>query len=156
MQGNSLSQEFKKFVARGNVMDLAIGIIIGGAFGGIVKSLVDDILMPPIGMLVGYVDFANLFVVLREGAKQPGPYATLEAAKAAGAQTWRYGLFINALVNFLIVAMAVFLLIKLINRMLPKEEPKPAPSTKTCPYCQMAVPPKAVRCPYCTSELPAG
>ena len=110
--------------------------------------------MPPIGLLLGSVDFTNLFVVFKEGAEQPGPYASLEAAKTAGAVTWRYGLFINTVVNFLIVAVAVFLVVKAVNKLLPKEAPKPAaPTTKVCPYCQTDIPLKAVRCPHCTSEL---
>jgi len=155
MAGKSgLWGEFKKFILRGNVLDLAIGIVIGSAFTGVVKSFVDDVLMPPIGLLLGSVDFSNLFVVFKEGAEQPGPYASLEAAKTAGAVTWRYGLFINTVVNFLIVAVAVFLVVKAVNKLLPKEAPKPAaPTTKVCPYCQTDIPLKAVRCPHCTSEL---
>lgn len=154
MSGKSgLWEEFKKFILRGNVLDLAIGIVIGSAFTGVVKSFVDDVLMPPIGLLLGSVDFSNLFVVLKKGV-EPGPYASLEAAKAAGAVTWRYGLFITTVVNFLIIAGAVFLVIKAANRLMPKPEPKPvAPTTKACPYCQMEIPLKAIRCPHCTSEL---
>jgi large conductance mechanosensitive channel len=155
MAGKSgLWEEFKKFILRGNVLDLAVGIVIGSAFMGVVKSFVDDLLMPPIGLLLGSVDFANLFVVFKEGAEQPGPYASLEAAKTAGAVTWRYGLFINTVVNFLIIAAAVFLVVKAANKLMPKEAPKPAaPTTKVCPYCQMDIPLKATRCPHCTSEL---
>jgi len=137
---------------RGNVLDLAIGIVIGSAFTGVVKSFVDDVLMPPIGLLLGSVDFTNLFVVFREGVEQPGPYASLEAAKTAGAVTWRYGLFINTVVNFLIVAAAVFLVVKAANKLMPKPEPA-APTTKVCPYCQSDIPLTATRCPHCTSEL---
>lgn len=140
-------KEFKQFIMRGNVLDLAVGIIIGGAFGKIVSSLVDDIIMPPIGLLLGKVDFANLFISLDGNA-----YASLAAAKAAGAPTWNYGLFINTLINFLIVAFAIFLLVKQVNRM-QKPEPVKAPETKDCPYCQTAIPIKATRCPHCTSQL---
>ncbi len=153
MSGESLWDEFKKFVQRGNVLDLAVGVVIGGAFGAIVKSLVDDIIMPPIGLLLGNVDFSNMFVVLKEGAKAAGPYASLEAAKAAGAVTWRFGLFINSVVTFLIIAVAIFFLIRAVNRLMPKPEPAPAPPTKTCPYCQSAIHPQATRCPHCTSQL---
>lgn len=151
---SGLWEEFKKFILRGNVLDLAVGIVIGSAFTGVVKSFVDDVLMPPIGLVLGSVDFSNLFVVLKAGKEQPGPYASLEAAKTAGAVTWRYGLFINTVVNFLIVGVAVFLVIKAVNKLMPKPEPKPAaPMTKACPYCQMEIPLKATRCPHCTSEL---
>lgn len=145
-------KEFKEFAMRGNVVDMAVGIIIGGAFGAIVKSLVDDILMPVIGLLLGNVDFSNFFFVLKAG-KVPAPYATLAEAKAASAVTLNYGLFINIIVTFLIVAFAVFLLIKQINA-LKREEP-PAPTTKECTFCLSAVPLKATRCPHCTSELKA-
>jgi large conductance mechanosensitive channel len=146
-------KEFKEFAMRGNVVDMAVGIIIGAAFGSIVKSLVDDVLMPVIGLLMGNVDFSNFFVVLKAG-KVAGPYATLAEAKAATAVTMNYGLFINSIVTFLIVAFAVFLLIKQINR-LKKEEAPAAPTTKECPFCLSAVPLKATRCPQCTSELKA-
>jgi large conductance mechanosensitive channel len=140
-------KEFKQFIMRGNVLDLAIGIIIGGAFGKIVSSLVDDIIMPPIGLLLGKVDFASLFISL-----DGNTYASLAAAKAAGAATWNYGLFINTLINFLIVSIAIFLLIKQINRLQKPSAPE-APTTKDCPYCQTAIPVKATRCPHCTSQL---
>ncbi len=148
-------KEFKEFAMRGNVVDMAVGIIIGAAFGAIVKSLVDDVLMPVIGLLLGNVDFANFFFVLKAG-KVPGPYATLAEAKAASAVTLSYGLFINAVVTFLIVAFAVFLLVKQINA-LKREEvaPPPAPTTRECPFCLSTVPLKATRCPHCTSELKA-
>ena len=145
-----LGKEFKAFVMRGNVMDLAIGVIIGSAFGKIVSSLVDDILMPPIGMLLGKVDFSSLFINLSDKS-----YASLAAAKAAGASTINYGLFLNTIINFVIVAFLIFLLIRQINRMAPKPAPAPAPATKDCPYCFTAVPVKATRCPNCTSELKA-
>jgi len=145
-------KEFKEFAMRGNVVDMAIGIVIGAAFGTIVKSFVDDVLMPPIGMLLGNVDFSNLFITLKEGAKAAGPYASLAAAKAAGAVTLNLGLFINTIISFLIVAFAVFLVIKGMNRM-QKEKPAPAPETKECPFCFSAVPLQASRCPHCTSQL---
>ncbi len=145
-------QEFKKFAMRGNVVDMAVGIIIGGAFGTIVKSLVDDVIMPPIGLLLGGVDFSDLFITLKEGAVE-GPYATLAAAQSAGAVTLSYGLFINSVISFLIVAFAVFLLIKSINKLQTAEEPKEEPSTKECPFCMSSIALKASRCPNCTSEV---
>jgi large conductance mechanosensitive channel len=145
-------KEFKAFAMRGNVIDLAVGIIIGGAFGTIVKSLVDDVIMPPIGLALGNVDFADLFMLLKAGAKSPPPYATLAEAQAAGAVTLNYGVFVNAVITFLIVAFSVFLLVRAANRLQPQEAP-PAPTTKECPYCRMPVPVAATRCPHCTSEL---
>jgi large conductance mechanosensitive channel len=147
-------KEFKEFAMRGNVMDMAIGIIIGGAFGTIVQSLVKDVLMPPIGLLLGGVDFANFFAVLRAGDKAAGPYAALADAQAAGAVTINYGLFLNAVISFLIVAFAVFLLVKGMNAAKRKEvAPAAEPTTKDCPHCLMAIPIKAGRCGHCTSEL---
>lgn len=146
-------KEFKEFAMKGNVIDMAVGIIIGAAFGTIIKSLVDDVLMPPIGMLLGNVDFSNLFLVIKEG-KVAGPYASLAAAKAAGAVSINIGIFINTIISFLIVAFSVFLVIKNVNR-LKKEPPPPDPATKDCPFCLSAIPIKAVRCPHCTSELKA-
>jgi large conductance mechanosensitive channel len=143
-------KEFKAFVMRGNVLDLAVGIIIGAAFGTVVKSLVDDVIMPPVGLALGNVDFANLFVLLKPGAKVPPPYPTVTDAHAAGAVTINYGQFINNIVTFLIVAFAVFLIVKAANRLKPQEA---APSTKDCSYCRMAIPAGASRCPHCTSEL---
>jgi large conductance mechanosensitive channel len=140
-------KEFKQFIMRGNVIDLAVGIIIGGAFGKIITSLVDDIIMPPFGMLFGKVDFTNLFLSLDGNS-----YASLAAAKTAGAATWNYGLFINALINFLIIAFAIFLLIKQVNRM-QKPAAVEEPKMKDCPHCQTAIPLKATRCPHCTSQL---
>ncbi|WP_199053841.1 large conductance mechanosensitive channel protein MscL [Aquitalea sp. ASV15] len=151
----SILKEFKEFAVKGNVIDLAVGVVIGGAFGSIVKSLVDDVIMPPIGLLVGNVDFANLFFVLKEGAKQAGPYASVAAAKQAGAVTMNIGLFINSLVSFTIVAFAIFMLVKAINK-LKREAPveaAPAAATKECRYCLSSVPEKASRCPCCTSQL---
>ena len=144
-------KEFKEFAMRGNVVDLAVGIIIGGAFGTIVKSLVDDVIMPPIGLGLGNVDFADLFLMLKEGTKAAPPYSTLAEAQSAGAVTINYGLFINSVITFLIIAFAVFLLVRAINRLKP---PAPAVvSTKDCPYCRMPIPLGATRCPECTSEL---
>ncbi len=146
-------KEFKEFAMRGNVMDMAVGIIIGAAFGSIVGTLVSDVIMPPIGLLLGNVDFSNLFAVLKEGAT-PGPYATVAAAKAAGAVTLNYGLFLNTVVNFLIVAFAVFFLVRGMNALKKKEAAPPAvPTTKECPHCLSTVPIKATRCGHCTSEL---
>lgn len=147
-------KEFKEFAMRGNVVDMAVGIIIGGAFGTIVKSLVSDVIMPPIGLLLGGVDFSNLFIVLKEGAEKTAPYAALSEAQAAGAVTLNYGVFSNAIISFLIVAFAVFILIKGINKMERKEEAPPAkPTTKECPFCMSSIAIKATRCPNCTSEI---
>jgi large conductance mechanosensitive channel len=150
-------EDFKKFVMRGNVLDLAVGVIVGAAFGAIVKSLVDDVIMPPIGLLLGRVDFTNLFAVLRQG-ETAGPYATLADAQAAGAVTINYGLFINTVIAFLITALAVFLVVRAVSQLARKEEaPPPAePTTKECPYCFTTIPLQAVRCPHCTSQLEAG
>ena len=145
-------KEFKEFAMRGNVVDMAVGIIIGASFGGIISSLVADVVMPPIGMMLGNVDFANLFVTLKEGAKAAGPYASLAEAKAAGAVTLNVGVFFNTIVNFLIVAFAMFLVIRGMNRM-KREAPAAAPTTKECPHCFTAIPIKAKRCPNCTSQL---
>lgn len=148
-------KEFRTFVLRGNVMDLAVAVIVGTAFNAIVKSLVDDILMPPIGLLLGRVDFSNLFIVLKAG-ETPGPYATLAAAQDAGAVAIRYGVFVNTVIWFLITAFAVFLLIRGVNQLRRKEAaPAAAPATKECPHCLSTVPLRATRCPYCTSELEA-
>ena len=155
----SIFSEFKKFAMRGNVMDMAVGIIIGAAFTKIVDSLVKDILMPPLGLLLGKIDFANLFFVLKDGAT-PAPYASLDAAKAAGAVTLNVGFFINAVISFLIVAFAVFILIKIMNTLrdrLDKKEKEAEtaaePTTKTCPYCCSEIPLKATKCPHCTADL---
>ncbi len=142
-------KEFKEFAMRGNVLDMAVGIIIGAAFGKIVSSLVEDVLMPPIGLLLGKVDFSSLFINLSGQS-----YPSLEAAKAAGAATLNYGIFINAIINFLIVAFAIFLLIKQVNRFTAKKEEAPAaPSTKDCPRCLSQIPIKATRCAHCTSDV---
>jgi large conductance mechanosensitive channel len=145
-------KEFREFAMKGNVVDMAVGIIIGGAFGTIVKSLVDDVLMPPIGLLLGGMDFSNFFLVLKEGAQAAAPYASLAAAKAAGAVTINYGLFINSVISFTIVAFALFMVIKAMNKTRRKEAPA-APTTKDCKFCFSAIPIKATRCPQCTSEL---
>lgn len=144
-------KEFKEFAMKGNVIDMAVGIIIGAAFGAIIKSLVDDVLMPPIGLLLGNADFSNIFMVIKEG-KVAGPYASVAAAKAAGAVTINPGIFINTIISFLIVAFSVFLVIKNVNR-LKKEPPPEDPTTKDCPICFTVIPIKATRCPNCTSEL---
>lgn len=140
-------KEFREFAMRGPVLDLAVGVIIGVAFGAIVTSFVNDIIMPPIGLLLGGVDFSNLFINL-----SGQPYDTLKAAKDAGAATINYGVFLNAVLNFLIIAFAIFLVIKQVNRM-QRPAPAAAPATRDCPYCQMSVSLKATRCPHCTSEL---
>ena len=139
--------EFKEFIMRGNVIDLAIGVVIGAAFGKIVTSFVEDVLMPPIGLLLGGADFSNLFINLSGKA-----YPSIAAAKAAGAATLNYGIFLNNIINFLIIAFAIFLLIKQINRM-QRPAPAAAPTTKDCPYCLSAVPLKATKCAHCTAEL---
>jgi large conductance mechanosensitive channel len=148
-------KEFKEFAVRGNVVDMAVGIIIGVAFGTIVNSLVQDVIMPPIGLLLGNIDFSNFFAVLKEG-KVAGPYASVAAAKAAGAVTMNYGIFINTVISFLIVAFAVFLLVRAVNRLKRQPETPPVPTTKECIYCFSKIPIQATRCPNCTSELKAG
>jgi len=147
-------KEFKEFAIKGNVMDMAVGIIIGAAFSTVVKSLVDDVLMPPFGFLLGNVDFANLFLVLKDGARGVSDYATLAEARADGAVTINYGLFVNSIISFIIVAIALFILIKNMNR-LKREQPAPAatPTTKACPQCFSIIHIKAVKCPNCTSTL---
>ena len=148
-------KEFKEFALRGNVVDMAVGIVIGAAFGAIVTSLVNDVIMPPIGLLLGGVDFTNLYILLKAGDPAP-PYASLADAQTAGAVTINVGLFINAVISFIIVAFVVFLLIRSINRLQREEEAPPEePTTKDCPYCLSEVPIKATRCAHCTSELPA-
>ncbi|MEA3309407.1 MAG: large conductance mechanosensitive channel protein MscL [Chloroflexota bacterium] len=143
-------QEFKKFVMRGNVFDMAVGIIVGAAFGKIVSSLVNDVVMPPIGLLLGGVDFTNLFLDLSGKG-----YATLAAAQEAGAATINYGVFLNTVINFLIVAFVIFILVRQAQQLKKKEKPAPAaaPATKECPYCYTQIPIRATRCPHCTSEL---
>lgn len=145
-------QEFKEFIMRGNVMDLAIGIIIGAAFTSIINSLVKDILMPPIGLLLGGIDFSNLFVAL-----DGGNYASLIAAQEAAAPTLNYGLFINNIINFLIVAFVIFLVVRWVNRLKSKQpQASEEPTTKDCPYCLSTIPVKASRCPNCTSDVGTG
>jgi large conductance mechanosensitive channel len=145
-------KDFRAFIMRGSVVDLAVGVIIGAAFGGIVKSLVDDVIMPPVGLATGGVDFANKFIVLKQGTKAAAPYASLADAKEAGAVTLNYGLFINQIVTFLIIAACIFLLIRAIARM---RGPPPAAAvvTKDCPFCATPIPVGAKRCPNCTSQL---
>jgi large conductance mechanosensitive channel len=140
-------KEFKQFAMRGNVLDMAVGIIIGAAFGKIISSFVADVLMPPLGMALGKVDFSNLFLNISGKS-----YDSLAAAKAAGAATINYGLFLNSIIDFLIVAFAIFLLIRMVNRW-SKPAPAPAPATKDCPFCATAIPIAAKRCPKCTSQL---
>ncbi len=145
-------KEFKEFAMRGNVIDMAVGIVIGGAFGKIVSSLVKDVIMPPIGKLMGNVDFSNLFINL-----SGGEYASLAEAQEAGAATLNYGLFINTVLDFIIIAFAIFMVIRAMNRLKRKEEAPPAePTTKDCPHCLSSIPIKAARCAHCTSEVPAG
>jgi large conductance mechanosensitive channel len=158
--GTAMFKEFREFIMRGNVIDLAVGIIIGAAFGTIVNSLVKDIIMPPIGLLLGKVDFSNLYVIIRQSDTLAGPYATLADAQAAGAVTWNYGLFINTVIVFFIVAFAIFLVVKAVNKARKvmdakkaKEVIAAAPTTKDCPFCTTAIPLKATRCPHCTSEI---
>jgi len=147
-------KEFKEFAMRGNVIDMAVGIVIGAAFGTIVKSLVSDIIMPPIGLLLGNVDFANLFAVLKQSETLAGPYASLADAQAAGAVTINYGVFINTIISFIVIAFAIFMVIRNMNKLKKKEEAPPAePTTKDCPYCLTSIPIKATRCPNCTSKL---
>ena len=145
-------KEFKEFAVKGNVLDMAVGIIVGAAFGTIVNSFVNDLIMPPIGLLLGNVDFSSLFMVLKEG-KVAAPYATLADAKAAGAVTLNYGAFFTHVVSFLILAFVVFMMIRAVSRL--KQAPPAAPTTRDCPYCLSAIPLKATRCGHCTSEVKA-
>jgi large conductance mechanosensitive channel len=140
-------KEFREFAIKGNAVDLAIGVMIGAAFGAVVTSLVNDVIMPPIGRLLGGVDFSNFFVVLSSGE-----YASLKVAKEAGAATLNYGVFINTIINFLIIAFILFLIVRTMNR-LRRAEPAPSPTTKGCPHCMMQIPLKATRCPHCTSNV---
>jgi large conductance mechanosensitive channel len=144
-------KEFKEFILKGNAMDMAVGIIIGAAFGTVVKSLVADVIMPPVGMLLGNVDFTNLFAVIKEGATA-APYASLEAAKEAGAVTVNYGVFINNIISLLIVGFAVFMLVKNLNKLDKEKEPE-EPTTKECPHCFSEIAIQATRCPQCTSAM---
>lgn len=148
-------KEFKEFAMKGNMMDMAVGIIIGVAFGAIIKSLVADVIMPPIGLALGNVDFSNIFMVLKEGST-PAPYASLDAAKEAGAVVISWGVFVNTLINFLIVAFVLFLVIRSMNKLKKKEEePVIEATTKDCPQCLMTIPIKATRCGHCTAEINA-
>lgn len=150
-----IAEEFKKFVMRGNVIDMAVGIIVGSAFTKIVNSMVSDVMMPPLGLLMGKVDFSNWFVVLKHGAENAGPYASLAAAQAAGATTLNIGNFLNAVISFLIVAFCIFLLIKGLNKLDHKKEEAPAaPTTKECPFCFTTIDIRATKCPDCTADLP--
>jgi large conductance mechanosensitive channel len=148
-------KDFRAFIMRGNVIDLAIGVIIGIAFGAVVKSLVDDVIMPPIGLATGGIDFSNKFIVLKDGAAAAGPYASVAAAKAAGATTLNYGIFVNNVVSFLIVAFCAFLLVRAVNRLMHPLGETASPKMKLCPYCAMDIPIAAMRCPECTSQLAA-
>ncbi|MGE5411803.1 MAG: large conductance mechanosensitive channel protein MscL [Clostridiales bacterium] len=150
-KNGSLIKDFKVFTMRGNMIDLAVGIIIGAAFGTIIQSLVKDIIMPPIGLMLGNVDFSNLFIILKEG-NVPGPYFTIDQAQKAGAVTMNIGLFINTIISFLIIAFCVFLVIRYIKKMEKKEEAK-AESIRKCPFCFSTIDVHATKCPYCTSEL---
>ncbi|MCE1227087.1 MAG: large conductance mechanosensitive channel protein MscL [Geobacteraceae bacterium] len=141
-------QEFKTFIMKGNVLDLAVGVIIGAAFGKIVTSAVNDLIMPLIGLVMGKVDFSNLFISLKGG-----DYPTVAAAKAAGVPTLNYGIFINTTLDFLIMALVIFMIVKAANKVRKAEEPAPAPPARECPYCKSAVHDDAVRCPHCTSQL---
>ncbi len=147
-------KEFREFAIKGNVIDMAIGIVIGAAFGTIVKSLVTDIIMPPIGVLLGSVDFSSLYILLKEGTKSAGPYSSLTDAQSAGAVTINYGIFLNSVTSFLIVALSTFMVVKSFNRFKKKEEVAAAePAAKDCPQCFTSIPLKAKRCPHCTSQL---
>jgi len=152
---SSLLSDFKAFIMKGNVVDMAVGIIIGASFGAIVNSIVKDVIMPPIGLALGNIDFSDLAAVIKQGST-PGPYATLAAAQAAGAITINYGMFINTIINFLIIAAVVFFfIIRPLAKLqtIGKTAATPAPAHKDCPYCATTIPVKAVRCPNCTSEL---
>ena len=148
----NIYNEFKNFVMRGNVLDMAVGIIIGGAFTKIVNSMVADVMMPPLGLLMGKVNFSNWFIVLKQGGTTPGPYESLTAAQSAGATTINVGNFLNTIISFLIVAACIFALVKAMNKINKRKEDA-APTTKSCPYCCTEIPLEAVRCPHCTSEL---
>ena len=147
-------KDFKAFIMRGNVLDLAIAVIIGASFGAVVKSLVDDVIMPPLGLITGGADFNSHYLLLKAGSKAPPPYATIAAAKDAGAVTVNYGAFIGSIITFLIVALAVFMIVRIITRM-QKKPIAAAPNTKVCAYCATAIPIPATRCPNCTSQLAA-
>ena len=148
-------KEFKEFAVKGNALDMAVGVVVGSAFGAIVNSLVTDILMPPLGLLLGKTDFSNLFLILKKGTVE-GPFSTLAEAQEAGAVTFSYGLFLNRVISFLLAAFARFLILKVINRLRKPEEPvlpPPVTTEKSCPFCLSTIPLKALRCPHCTSTL---
>ena len=146
-------KDFKAFIMRGNVVDLAVGFIMGAAFGAIVKSLVEDVIMPPIGLATGGLDFSDKFMVLKEGAKHAAPYLSVADAKSAGAVTLNYGVFINTVVSFLIVSFSVFILVQMVAKLHHEKPVAAAPTTKPCPYCATQIPIPATRCPNCTSQL---
>ena len=148
-------KEFKEFAIKGNAIDLAVGVIIGAAFGGIINSLVKDILMPPVGLLTGGLDFSNQFMVLKAGKDGAANFATPAQAAAAGAVTWNYGNFVTLLINFVIVAFCIFLVVKAVNKM-KRPAPDAEPISKDCPACFMTIPVQATRCPHCTTELAQG
>jgi len=148
-------KDFRAFIMRGNVIDLAIGVIIGIAFGAVVKSLVDDVIMPPIGLVTGGMDFSNKFIVLKEGVTKAGPYPSVAAAKDAGATTLNYGVFVNNVVSFLIIGFCAFLLVRAVNRLMRSKEAPASPTTRACPYCTRDIPIAATRCPECTSQINA-
>ena len=143
--------DFKTFMMRGNVLDLAVAVVIGAAFGVVVKSLVDDIIMPPIGLALGHADFSNLYVLLKDGPKVAAPYASLADAKVAGAVTLNYGMFVNNIITFLIIAAAIFIVVRAASKVYVKA--KPTASTRPCPFCATDIPLAATRCPHCTSQL---
>jgi large conductance mechanosensitive channel len=147
-------RDFKAFILRGNVLDLAVAVVIGAAFGAVVKSFTDDVIMPPIGLALGHIDFSNLFVVLKEGTKAPGPYATVTQAHDAGAVTLNYGTFINSIVTFLIIALCVFMIVRMVTKLSAKPVPPPD-NMKSCPRCTLSIPKAASRCPNCTSDVAA-
>jgi large conductance mechanosensitive channel len=146
-------KDFKAFILRGNVLDLAVAVVIGAAFGAVVKSLTDDVIMPPIGLAMGHIDFSNLFVVLKVGSK-PGPYLTVADAHNAGAVTLNYGAFVNSIVTFLIIALCVFMIVRMVSKLYAKPAPPPD-NMKSCPRCTLSIPKAASRCPNCTSDVAA-
>jgi len=147
-------KDFKAFILRGNVLDLAVAVVIGAAFGAVVKSFTDDVIMPPIGLALGHIDFSNLFVVLKEGTKAAGPYTTVAQAHDAGAVTLNYGTFINSIVTFLIIALCVFMIVRMVSKLSAKPVPPPD-NMKSCPRCTLSIPKAASRCPNCTSDVAA-
>jgi large conductance mechanosensitive channel len=153
MARTSFGSDFRNFILRGNVVDLAVAVVVGAAFTQVVSSFADDLLMPPIGLLLGNVDFSNLYILLKHGSKSPPPYASLAEAKAAGAVTWNYGVFLTKGVTFLITASAVFMLVRLLTGLYHKAPPPP--DSKQCPFCLSTIPAKARKCAHCTSELAA-